>query len=80
LEGEADYPLGQEPVGGAYPSSGWQAGQVVRQQPGLQIPDALPGRYEVGMFVTRNGKPVPWSRGWIPLGSDLLLGPVWIEP
>jgi hypothetical protein len=80
LEGAEKHPLGQEPAGGDYPSNVWQAGQVVRQQPVLQIPDAQPGRYEVWMRITRDGQPVPWSRGWIPLGSDLILGPVWIEP
>ncbi len=80
LEGTEEHQLGQEPVGGDYPSSEWQAGQLVRQQPILQVPDASPGRYQVRMRVTRDGQPVPWSRGWIPLGSDLVLGPLWIEP
>jgi hypothetical protein len=80
LEGVEQYEMGQEPVGGDYPTSQWQVGQLVRQQPALQAPDAPSGRYQLKMRVTRNGRPVPWSRGWIPLGSDLLLGPVWIEP
>jgi hypothetical protein len=79
LEADGLYPLGKEPVGGNFPASGWQKGQVVRQQPVLQVPDIKPpGTYRLKMRVTRDGQPVPWGRWLIPLGSDLDLGAVQI--
>ena len=79
LEADGLYPLGKEPVGGNFPASGWQKGQVVRQQPVLQVPDIKPpGTYRLKMRVTRDGQPVPWGRWLIPLGSDLDLGAVHI--
>ena len=81
LEADGQYPLGEEPVGGDFPASGWQKGQVVRQQPVLQVPDIKPpGTYRLKMRVTRDGQPAPWGCGLIPLGSDLDLGPVQIGP
>jgi hypothetical protein len=80
LEGDRTYPLdagGGGVVGGPFPMSQWQAGQVVCQWPVLHVPDSVPaGEYHLKMRVTRDGKPVPWGRGLIPLGSDLDLGDV----
>jgi hypothetical protein len=77
LEGEGEYPLATEPVGGVYPTSRWIAGQVVRQPLALRVPGATPpGVYRLMLRVTRNGQPVPWGRGFLPLGSDLDLGTV----
>jgi hypothetical protein len=80
LEGAGAHALGEEPVGGRFPASAWQDGQVVRQWPLLRLPDDTPaGAYRLRMRVTRDGQPVPWGRGLLPLGSDLELGEVWIE-
>ncbi len=79
LEADGQHDLGEEPVGGRFAASEWQAGWVVRQQPVLRVPDTeLPGTYRLKMRVTRNGQPVPWDRWLIPLGSDLDLGAVQI--
>jgi hypothetical protein len=77
LEGEGEHPLGEEPVGGRFSSNRWIDGQAVRQWPVLRVPgDTPPGTYRLKMRVTRNGQPVPWGRGLVPLGSDLGLGVV----
>jgi hypothetical protein len=69
--------LGREPVGGPYPSTLWQEGQAVAQWPALHVPTDTPrGDYRLVMRVERDGQPVPWGRGWLPGGSDLLLGQV----
>ena len=79
LESDGQYPLGEEPVGGYFPAAEWQEGQVVRQQPLLQVPAGMPpGSYRLRMRVTRDGQPVPWGRWLVPLGSDLDLGTVHI--
>jgi hypothetical protein len=79
LEGEGQHPLGEEPVGGRFPADQWREGQVVRQWPDLQVPGSVPwGTYRLKMRMTRDGQPVPWGRGLIPLGSDLELGMVQI--
>ena len=79
LEADGSYALGEEPVGGDLAASGWQEGQVVRQQPVLHLPEGVqPGTYHLKMRVTRDGQPVPWGRWLIPLGSDLDLGMVQI--
>ena len=80
LDGDGAYALGQEPLGGHFPASAWQDDQVVRQWPVLRLPEDTPvGRYRLKMRLTRDGQPVPWGRGLIPLGSDLTLGEVRIE-
>jgi len=80
LENIEDYSLGEEPVGGSFPTSQWTDAQIVRQWPALQVPGNTPaGDYRLQMRVTRDGQPVPWSRGVVPLGSDLDLGTVSIE-
>jgi len=77
LEGDGQYALGADPVGGLFPASEWQAGWVVRQQLALDVPEIdQPGIYRLMMRVTRDGQPVPWGRWLIPLGSDLDLGTV----
>ncbi len=77
LEGADSVALGTEPTGGGYSSSQWQDQQVVRQWPILQVPTDTPGgTYHLTMRVTHNGRPVPWGRWLIPLGSDLDLGAV----
>ena len=77
LQADRSYPLGEEPVGGAYPAGEWREGQVVRQLPLLHLPGSVPpGTYRLQMRVTRDGQPVPWGRWLIPLGSDLDLGAV----
>jgi hypothetical protein len=30
--------------------------------------------------VTRGGRPIPWGRALLPLGSDFYLGPVTVLP
>jgi hypothetical protein len=81
LEGEGQQPLGEEPLGGRFPAGQWREGQVVRQWPDLQVSEDVPsGTYQLKMRMTRDGQPVPWGRGLIPLGSDLDLGTVQIGP
>ncbi len=81
LEGNGEYRLGEEPVGGHLPSNQWYDGQTVRQWPALRLPEGTPpGAYRLKMRVTRDDQPVPWGRWLIPLGSDLDLGPVQIGP
>jgi hypothetical protein len=79
LEADGTHTLGEEPVGGNFPASAWQDGQVVRQWPVLRVPQDTPaGSYRLKMRITRDGQPVPWGRGVLPLGSDLELGEVQI--
>ncbi len=84
LERDKVHPLdagGNAPVGGGFPASQWEDGQVVRQWPSLSLPNDLPpGTYRLMMRVLRDGQPVPWGRWLIPLGSDLDLGQVQIAP
>jgi hypothetical protein len=77
LEDGAQVPLGDEPLGGSYTAGLWQDRQVVRQWPSLRIPGGTPpGTYRLRMRVLRDGRPVPWGRGILPVGSDLDLGMV----
>jgi hypothetical protein len=63
------------PVGGSFPVDAWQPDQVVRQWLTLSLPADVPaGDYVLRLRVLRGGRPVPWSRGWLPGGSDLDLG------
>ncbi|HSJ54909.1 MAG TPA: hypothetical protein VLC52_14295, partial [Anaerolineae bacterium] len=67
----------REPVGWPYPTARWQEDQAVAQWPALRLPaDTPPGDYRLVMRVERDGRPVPWGRGWMPGGSDLFLGRV----
>jgi len=81
LAGDHEVALGEVPVGGLFPTTDWKPEQVVRQGVDLPLPgDIAPGAYQLRMRVERDGRPVPWSRGWLPLGSDLNLGSVRIRP
>ncbi|HID65285.1 MAG TPA: glycosyltransferase family 39 protein [Anaerolineae bacterium] len=58
LWGQKDNP----PVDGFYPTTAWQAGEIVRDQYDLGVsPDAPPGPYqlEVGMYLAETGKRLP---------------------
>jgi Protein O-mannosyl-transferase TMEM260-like len=80
LEDGSKVALGEEPVGGWFPSGQWADGQVVRQWSSLQLPDDTPsGTYRLKMRVTRDGQPVPWGRWLLPLGSDMDLGSVSVQ-
>jgi len=81
LEGGKEHPLGEDPLGGRFPTDRWHDGQVVRQWPSLHVPEGTPpGTYRLKVRVLRDGQPVPWGRGLIPLGSDLDLGSVPVGP
>ncbi len=81
LEGDNEHRLGEELMGGDFPASQWSDGQVVRQWPALRVPGDTPvGSYRLKMRVTRDGRPVAWGRGLVPLGSDLDLGQVQVGP
>jgi hypothetical protein len=74
------YPVSQEAPGGRFSAEQWAAGQLVRQWPDLYVPDDIrSGVYRLMMRVTRDGQPVPWGKGPLPLGSDLELGWVQVE-
>jgi hypothetical protein len=80
LEDLDTQPLGEEPVGGDFPTGQWANGQVVQQLLELPLPgDLEPGTYQLKMLVVRDGQPAAWGRWLIPLGSDLVLGDVQIE-
>jgi hypothetical protein len=56
--GQKDNP----PVDGFYPTTGWEAGEIVRDQYDILIsPDAPPGEYqiEVGMYLAETGERLP---------------------
>jgi hypothetical protein len=58
LWGQKDNP----PVDGFYPTTNWEAGEIVRDQYDLGIsPDVLPGQYqiEVGMYLAETGERLP---------------------
>jgi hypothetical protein len=60
--GQKDNP----PVDGFYPTSRWEAGEIVRDQYDILIsPQALPGEYqiEVGMYLTETGERLKAVRG-----------------
>lgn len=81
LQGADTYVLADEPLGGSYPVDRWHEGQVVRQWPALSVPPGVPpGTYPLKLRVTYNGRPIPWGRGPIPLGSDLTLGRITVHP
>lgn len=51
---------------GFYPTTGWEAGQIVRDQYDILIsPDAPPGEYqiEVGMYLVETGERLPVVNG-----------------
>lgn len=74
--GQKDNP----PVDGFYPTTGWEEGEIVRDQYDIPIsPDAPPGEYqiEVGMYVRETGGrlPVLDGEGQI-IGDKILLNTV----
>ncbi len=74
--GQKDNP----PVDGFYPTIGWEAGEIVRDQYDIPIsPDAPPGEYqlEVGMYLVETGERLPVfdGKGQI-LGDKISLGTV----
>jgi len=83
LEDEAQRIWGQkdgEPQAGNYPTSLWDAGEVVRDERELTVaPDAPPGVYEltVGLYLVDSGErlPVTTAEGRL-LGNHLVLGQV----
>jgi len=81
LEGDKSYPVGEEPLGGRYGTAHWPDQQlVVRQWPVLSVPEGIPaGTYQLKMRLQRDGRPVPYGRWLVPLGSDLSLGSVQIK-
>ncbi len=69
--------LSEVPVGGSFPTSRWAEGQSVRQVIRLSLPaDLGPGRYALKLRVSRDSRPVAWSRGIVPGGSDFCLGEI----
>jgi len=58
------------PVGGAYPTSAWRSGEIVRDVYAFWLPpDFLPGRYALRVALAENGEPD------ISLGEIEVLGP-----
>ncbi|MFB0520298.1 MAG: hypothetical protein ACETWD_02580 [Desulfatiglandales bacterium] len=58
-EGELQGQKDSEPVDGFYPTTAWEAGEIVRDQYDLVIsPEAPPGEYriEVGMYLVETGE------------------------
>lgn len=80
LEEGQEVPLGEQAVGGRLTTDQWHDGQVVRQWSDLRVPEGTPaGTYRLKIRVSRDGRPIPWSRGLIPAGNDLDLGSVQID-
>lgn len=81
LEGVETHVLTEEPLGGSFPVNQWRQGQAVRQWPRLTVPEGLPpGTYPLKLRVSHDDRPLPWGRGLLPLGSDLPLGTITVEP
>jgi hypothetical protein len=71
-------------VGGFYPTSQWEKGEVVRDQYDIAIsPEVLPGEYrlEVGMYLAETGERLQarGEEGPLPENRILLLPPVVIR-
>ena len=65
-----------EPGSGAFPTTGWVAGEIIEDRYVLALPDDLaPGRYtlEVGMYDPRSGERVPVLRSDVPVRDDAAL-------
>jgi hypothetical protein len=78
--GQKDNP----PVGGFYPTSRWEKGEVVRDQYDIAIsPEVLPGEYrlEVGMYLAETGERLQAraEEGPLPENRILLSPPVMIR-
>jgi 4-amino-4-deoxy-L-arabinose transferase-like glycosyltransferase len=79
LWGQKDNP----PVDGFYPTTGWKAEEIVRDQYDILIsPDAPPGEYqiEVGMYLVETGERlmVQDESGHYQ-GNSIFLEPVWVQ-
>jgi len=79
LWGQKDNP----PVDGFYPTTGWKAGEIVRDQYDILISsDAPPGEYqiEVGMYLVGTGERLMVQDENGPYqGDSIFLGPVWVQ-
>ena len=65
-----------EPGRGAFPTTGWVAGEIIEDRYVLALPDDLaPGHYtlEVGMYDPRSGERVPVLRSDVPVRDDAAL-------
>ncbi len=74
LWGQRDNP----PVDGFYPTTGWQTGEIVRDQYDITIaPEAPPGQYtiEVGMYLPASGERLRWGAGE---NEDKIVVEVWV--
>jgi hypothetical protein len=70
----SDAVMAEDAVGGEFPTIRWDEGQVVRQVIPLHVPDdLLADELRIDLRLIRDGRPVPWSRGVLPGGSDLEL-------
>jgi len=79
--GQKDNP----PVDGFYPTTGWEAGEIVRDQYDIPIsPDAPPGEYqfEIGMYLVETGQrlAILSEETPSPVGDKVVLGPIQIQP
>jgi uncharacterized membrane protein len=71
-EGNVTASLEAEPLGGRYPTSHWQPGELVRDQHVLAVPDGLaPGAYEliVGLYRATDGQRLTTPSGLFGLAS-----------
>jgi len=71
-DGQVVASLEQEPLGGRYPTSQWQPGELVRDRHGLAVPDSVaPGDYKliVGLYRAADGQRLTTSSGPLSLRS-----------
>ncbi|TEU12805.1 MAG: phospholipid carrier-dependent glycosyltransferase [Anaerolineales bacterium] len=65
-----------QPVDGFYPTTGWEPGEIVRDQYDLVIsPDAPPGYYrlEIGMYLAETGERLAALKDGVPLPGNRIL-------
>jgi hypothetical protein len=68
------------PLGGGYPPSNWERGEVVRDGQRLLLPAELPpGRYRIRMEVREGGHPLPRLWWLLPIGSTQELATVEVK-
>jgi hypothetical protein len=82
LDDETGVRLGETEValGGSYPASAWQAGEVVRDWQSFLIPgNTQDGRYHLRMETREGGQPLSRLLWWLPIGTVLDLGQVQIQ-
>jgi hypothetical protein len=78
ISGQQDNP----PVDGLYPTTEWEADEIVRDQYDLVIsPESSPGNYwlEIGMYLVETGKRLSVSREGQRIGDGILLGPITVK-